>query len=111
MQMKSLEAGQIRSRAVSLGFGAALLALTSAGAASAADYTMAIAYLPPEDMTNNEMHPTLVHFESLVEAETDGAIDVQLFGAGQLGSEVETGKQAQDGTLLQSTVISSGAMS
>ncbi|MFW6076518.1 MAG: TRAP transporter substrate-binding protein DctP [Hyphomicrobiales bacterium] len=111
MQTKSLGSGQIRSRAFALGFGAALLALTSAGTASAQDYTMAIAYLPPEDMTNNEMHPTLVHFESLVEAETDGAIDVQLFGGGQLGSEVETGKQAQEGVLLQSTVISSGAMS
>ena len=94
----------IRKRGLALGMGAALLALAG-GSALAQDYTMAIAYLPPEDMTNNEMHPTLVHFESLVEAETDGAIDVQLFGAGQLGSEVETGKQAQEGALLQSTVI------
>jgi tripartite ATP-independent transporter DctP family solute receptor len=111
MQTKSVKSAQTRSRAFALGFGAALLALTSAGSAYAAQYTMAIAHLMPEDMTNNEIHPTLTHFKALVESATEGEIEVQLFGAGQLGSEVETGKQAQDGVLLQSTVISSGAMS
>ena len=76
----------------------------------AADFTMAIAHILPEDM-ENEVHPALTHFKSLVESGTDGAVEVQIFGGGQLGSEVETGKQAQDGKLLQSTVISSGAMS
>ena len=78
--------------------------------ADAAKYKMAIAHLLPEEM-NNEVHPALTHFKSLVEAGTKGEVEVQLFGGGQLGSEVETGKQAQDGKLLQSTVISSGAMS
>jgi TRAP-type transport system periplasmic protein len=109
--MKSLETGVVRRNSVALGLGAALLALTSAGPADAAQYTMAIAYIVPEDMTNNEIHPTLTHFKALVESATEGEIEVQLFGGGQLGSEVETGKQTQDGVLLQSTVISSGAMS
>ena len=99
-------------RAAALTFGAAILALTSGTPeARAAEYTMAIAHILPENLTTNEVQPALTHFESLVEAETGGAIDVQIFGAGQLGSEVETAQQAQGGTLLQSTVISSGAMS
>lgn len=60
---------------------------------------------------NNEVHPALTHFKSIVQAGTNGDVEVQLFGGGQLGSEVETGKQAQGGKLLQSTIISSGAMS
>ncbi|WMS43940.1 TRAP transporter substrate-binding protein DctP [Acuticoccus sp. MNP-M23] len=79
-------------------------------AATAQEFTMAIAHLVPEDM-NNEIQPALVHFKSLVESKTKGEVEVEIFGAGQLGSEVETGKQAQDGVLLQSTIISSGAMS
>lgn len=92
-----------------IGVGAVMTASMS-GMAHAAEYTMAIAHLLPEQM-DNEVHSALTHFKSLVESGTDGAVEVQLFGAGQLGSEVETGKQAQDGALLQSTVISSGAMS
>ena len=92
----------------------AALAMTLAtvlGPARAADYTMVIPYLHPEDLTNNEVHPALVHFASLVEARTAGGIDVQLFGGGQLGSEVENGKEAQLGLSVQSAVMSSGAMS
>jgi len=77
----------------------------------AAKYTMVISHLGPEDLGNNEMHPSMKHFESIVEARTNGDIDVQVYGNGQLGSEVETGKQAQTGTTVQGTLISSGAMS
>lgn len=94
--------------AVALGTASALG--LGAASAAAADYTMAIAYLAPEDF-GNEVHPSLTHFKAIVEAATDGAVEVQLFGGGQLGSEVETAKQAQDGMLLQASVISSGAMS
>lgn len=79
--------------------------------AYAASYTMVIPHLLPEDLTNNEVHPALVHFESLVEAATGGDIDVQIFAGGQLGSEVETGKEAQAGKTVQSAVMSSGALS
>ena len=81
------------------------------GPARAADFNMVIPYLHPEDLTNNEVHPALVHFASIVESATDGKIDVELFGGGQLGSEVENGKEAQLGRTVQSTVMSSGAMS
>ena len=79
--------------------------------AQAAEFTMVVPHLLPEDLTNNEVHPALVHFESLVEAATDGDIDVQIFGGGQLGSEVENGKEAQVGKTVQAAVMSSGAMS
>lgn len=79
--------------------------------AYAAKYVMVISHMGPEDWTNNEMHPAMKHFESMVEARTGGDIDVQVFGNGQLGSEVETAKQAQAGKTVQATLISSGAMS
>jgi tripartite ATP-independent transporter DctP family solute receptor len=79
--------------------------------AQAQSYQMVIAHLLPEDLTDNEIAPAMAHFESLVEARTNGDIDVQAFGAGSLGSEVETGKQAQVGTTVQSSILSSGAMS
>ncbi len=93
---------------------AALFAIAGAlllAQAQAAKHTMVISHLAPEDLTNNEMHPAMKHFESIVEARTNGDIDVQVYGNGQLGSEVETGKQAQGGTTVQATLISSGAMS
>jgi len=90
----------------------AALALTATSSvAMAQSYTMVISHLSPEDLTGNELAPSMAHFESLVEARTGGDIDVQVFGAGALGSEVETGKQAQAGTTVQATVLSSGAMS
>lgn len=91
--------------------GTALAAALGIGAAQAQTYTMVIAHLLPEDLSDNEVAPAMAHFETLVEARTEGDLDVQVFGAGALGSEVETGKQAQAGTTVQSSVMSSGAMS
>jgi TRAP-type transport system periplasmic protein len=90
---------------------AALAIAASSSVAMAQTYTMVVAHLLPEDLTDNEVAPAMAHFESLVEARTGGDIDVQVFGAGALGSEVETGKQAQAGTTVQASVLSSGAMS
>ena len=89
----------------------AAIAAMAAAPAIAAKFTMVISHLGPEDLTNNEMHPAMKHFEAMVEARTGGDIDVQVFGNGQLGSEVETAKQAQAGKTVQATLISSGAMS
>jgi TRAP-type transport system periplasmic protein len=72
---------------------------------------MVIATLVPEDMTNNAIYPALVHFKILVETRTDGELEVQIFGGGQLGSEVENGAEVQAGRTLQSAVMTSGAMS
>lgn len=93
---------------------AALIALPLAFVAShvqAQTYEMVIATQLPEDMSNNEVFPALVHFKNLVETRTEGDIEVSIFGGGQLGSEVENGSEVQGGRTLQSTIMSSGAMS
>lgn len=93
---------------------AALIALPLAFSASqvqAQSYEMVIATQLPEDMSNNEIYPALVHFKNLVETRTEGDLEVSIFGGGQLGSEVENGSEVQGGRTLQSTIMSSGAMS
>ncbi|MCG8358979.1 MAG: TRAP transporter substrate-binding protein DctP [Kiloniellales bacterium] len=92
-----------------VGFGLAMTA--SALPSAAATYTMTIAMLYPDDLTNNEAAPSLERFRQLVESATDGDIEVKVFGNGALGSEVETGKQAQAGKTVQSVLMSSGAQS
>ncbi|MDN3526688.1 TRAP transporter substrate-binding protein DctP [Halomonas sabkhae] len=94
---------------------AALAALPLAIAstqAQAQSYEMAISTLIPENLKNNSIYPALVHFKEQVETRTDGDLAVSIFGGGQMGSEVETGSQVQaGGRALQSTVLTSGAMS
>jgi TRAP-type transport system periplasmic protein len=79
--------------------------------AQAQSYEMVIATQLPENMSNNEIYPALVHFKTLVEARTEGDLEVNIFGGGQLGSEVENGSEVQGGRTLQSTIMSAGAMS
>jgi len=79
--------------------------------AGAANYTMTISHLFPDDLTNNEVAPSLERFKQVVESATEGNIEVKVFGNLALGSEVETGKQAQAGKTIQSVLMSSGATS
>ncbi|SDU03496.1 TRAP transporter substrate-binding protein DctP [Stappia sp. ES.058] len=79
-----------------------------ASAVQAADYTMTIAHLYPDDLTNNETAPALKHFEQLVETATDGAVQVEVFGNGALGGEVEAAQQARGGKTIQSVMLGSG---
>ena len=86
---------------------ATLLAALPAGAAE----KLAIAHLYPENMTNNEVHPAMVYFKTLLEERTGGFYEVEIFAGGQLGNEVETLRETQDGVTIQMTVPSSGAFS
>lgn len=79
--------------------------------ATAATYKMNINYLYPSDIMSNEQAASLAHFKNLVESATNNDIEVTLYSNLQLGTEVETTKQLKDGVLVQSTLISSGAMS
>ncbi|MGQ7247109.1 TRAP transporter substrate-binding protein [Halomonas sp. V046] len=91
---------------------AGIVATLGATQAQAAEYEMAIATLLPENLTNNSIYPALVHFKELVESRTDGEVEISIFAGGQMGSEVETGSQVQSGgRALQSTILTSGAMS
>ena len=77
----------------------------------AADYTMTISHLFPDDLSNNEVAPSMERFKQVVESGTNGKVEVKVFGNLALGSEVETGKQAQKGKTIQSVLMSSGATS
>ncbi len=90
---------------------AAIALAASWSPAIAAKYTMTIAHLYPDDLTNNEIAPAMERFRQVVESATNGDVAVKVFGNGALGSEVETGKQAQKGRTVQSVLISSGATS
>ncbi|WP_052383854.1 TRAP transporter substrate-binding protein DctP [Litchfieldella xinjiangensis] len=90
---------------------AAIPLALAASHAQAQSYEMVIATQLPEDMSNNAIYPALVHFKNLVETRTEGDLTVTIFGGGQLGSEVENGSEVQGGRTLQSTIMSTGAMS
>ena len=98
-------------RHLSLGIFAVGMAAGLAGTSAQAAETMTIAHLYPESLENNDVAPALLHFKQLVEKGTGGEVEVEIFGSGALGSEVETGKQAQNGRTVQSVLLSSGAMS
>jgi len=100
----------MRMRSLTGLFALASLPLAMAAAQAQAE-EMAIATILPENMSNNEVYPALVHFKNLVETRTDGEVTVSIFGNSQLGSEVETAREVQGGRTLQSTIITTGAMS
>ena len=100
----------MRKRSLAGLFALASLPLAMAAAQAQAN-EMAIATILPENMSNNEVYPALVHFKNLVETRTDGEVTVSIFGNSQLGSEVETAREVQGGRTLQSTIITTGAMS
>lgn len=94
-------------------FLSAVLLFFAAAPASAekAQYSMVIAHLYPADMESNEVHPALVRFADIVQTQTGGAVEVKIFGALQLGTEVEYTAKVQQGKTVQAAVLSSGAFS
>ena len=91
----------------------ALLMMTFAAfpAFAEADYEMVIGHHFPIDLENNEVHPALIRFQELVDLYTDGNVAVEVHGGATLGSEIEVTEEAQAGITVQSSVLSSGAMS
>lgn len=77
----------------------------------AAKYTMTISHIYPADYWSNEVNPSMERFRQVVEAATNGDIQVKVFPNAQLGNEVESGKACQRGKTMQSALMSSGAMS
>lgn len=92
-------------------FFAMLLFAAAPLSAGQARHTMVIAHLYPADMESNEVHPALVRFADIVQTQTRGAVEVKIFGALQLGTEVEYTAKAKQGKTVQSAVLSSGAFS
>jgi TRAP-type transport system periplasmic protein len=66
----------------------------------AAKYTMTISHIYPEDFLSNEESPSMERFRQVVEAATNGDIEVKVFANSQLGNEVESGKACQSGKTI-----------
>ncbi len=92
-------------KSLGLGIAAALLS----GQAFAADVTIRLAHLNPEDPFQSHSGAMAAVFKSLVESNSNGAIEVQLFPNGQLGKDNEVIEQVRSG-IVESTISSSGGM-
>ncbi|MCB1492310.1 MAG: TRAP transporter substrate-binding protein DctP, partial [Rhodobiaceae bacterium] len=90
---------------LALGVAAACLATQ----AYAADITIRLAHLNPEDPFQSHSGAMAAVFKSLVESNSNGAIEVQLFPNGQLGKDNEVIDQVRAG-IVESTISSSGGM-
>ena len=86
-------------------FAAACLALQ----AQAADITIRLAHLNPEDPFGSHSGAMAAVFKSIVESNSGGRIEVQLFPNGQLGKDNEVIDQVRNG-LVESVISSSGGI-
>ncbi|WP_343081432.1 DctP family TRAP transporter solute-binding subunit [Ostreiculturibacter nitratireducens] len=87
----------------------ALAVILMAAQAQAADITIRLAHLNPEDPFASHSGAMAAVFKSLVESNSNGRIEVQLFANGQLGKDNEVIDQVRSG-LVESTISSSGGM-
>jgi tripartite ATP-independent transporter DctP family solute receptor len=90
---------------LALGLAGALLATT----AFAQDVTIRLAHLNPEDPFESHSGAMAAVFKSLVEANSNGEIEVELFPNGQLGKDAEVIDQVRSG-LVESTISSAGGL-
>jgi len=90
-----------------LTFGLAAAAIATG--AMAQDVTIRLAHLNPEDPFASHSGAMAAVFKSLVEASSNGEIEVQLFPNGQLGKDNEVIEQVRAG-IVESTISSSGGM-
>jgi len=88
------------------------LAIMPALAADKDPIKMVIAHHYPASLDDNEVQLSMVRFKDLVEAATDGNIQVEIYPNCILGTEVEYTKEVQEGgKTIQSSILSSGAFS
>jgi len=92
-------------RTLGLGVAAAMISAS----AMAADVTIRIGHLNPEDPFKSHSGAMTAIFKSLVESNSNGAIEVQLFPNGQLGKDNEVIEQVRSG-IVESTISSAGGM-
>lgn len=75
----------------------------------AADVTIRLAHLNPDDPFQSNSGAMASVFKSLVESASNGEIEVQLFANGQLGKDNEVIDQVSAG-IIQSTISSAGGV-
>ncbi len=90
-----------------IGIGIAALCLS--GQAYAADITIRLAHLNPEDPFQSHSGAMAAVFKSLVESSSNGTIEVQLFPNGQLGKDAEVIEQVRSG-VVETTISSAGGI-
>ncbi|MCD9149605.1 TRAP transporter substrate-binding protein [Pseudophaeobacter flagellatus] len=87
---------------------AALAGLMTASAAFA-DSTIKFGHDNKADPFENPAHACTAVFSNILEAGTNGSVEVEVFGSNQLGSASEHVQQVRDG-ILQATLTSTGAL-
>lgn len=97
----------MKRRLIALGL--AMLLLTASGMALAAEKTIKLAHLNPQQPFEVATAAMAAVFKSMVEAESNGTISVEIYPAGQLGNERETMEQVKVG-VVQSYIASAGGM-
>lgn len=90
-------------------FAAAAVTLCLSADPALAAKTLKISHLNPGDPFNNNSGAMTTVFKSLVEAGTNGEIEVQIFSDGQLGKDNEVIQQVKDG-VIQSCISSAGGV-
>ncbi len=94
-------------------FGKAALAAATAALLStpawAADVTIRIGHLNPDDPFQSHSGTMTSVFKSLVETASNGEIEVQIFGNGQLGKDNEVIDQVRSG-IVESCISSAGGV-
>ncbi len=78
-----------------------------ASGANAADYTIKLAHNGPEQ---HPFQDGALKFKEILEAKTNGAVEVQIFPAEQLGSEEETSQMVKQGTLACAVESAGGGL-
>ena len=79
------------------------------GSAFAADVTIRLGHLNPADPLESHSGTMTTIFKSLVETNSNGAIEVKLFPNGQLGKDNEVIQQVREG-IVESCISSSGGV-
>lgn len=87
----------------------AVMAVSGGMATQAAEKTLRLSHLNPNDPFKTSTAAMAVVFENLMESGTNGAIDVVVYPDGQLGKEQEILQQMKLG-LVQSAIVSMGGL-
>lgn len=76
-----------------------------ATAATAADITLTVGHVDPQEWSTSKKGAATEVFKNLVEAESGGRIEVNVYPSGQLGGETDLVQSAQEG-MISMTMVS-----
>ncbi|MCB1859084.1 MAG: TRAP transporter substrate-binding protein DctP, partial [Gammaproteobacteria bacterium] len=97
------------SRTLKTTLAATAIAFGMSMAPAQAAKVLKLSHLNPGDPFNNNSGAMTAVFKSLVEAGTNGSVQVQIFSDGQLGKDNEVIEQTIDG-VIQSNISSAGGV-